>query len=86
MGKKWGVRNSRLWVTHSAQPGPDGKRIVTASDDKTARVWDAATGEEVAVLRGHEGGVRSAAFGPDGKRIVTASDDNTARCLGRRDR
>jgi WD40 repeat protein len=59
---------------------PDGKRIVTTSDDKgTARVWDAATATEIAILRGHEGNVSSAAFSPDGTRIVTASTDNTAR-------
>ena len=33
----------------------------------------------MAVLRGHEGRVNSAAFSPDGSRIVTASGDNTAR-------
>jgi WD40 repeat protein len=33
---------------------PDGSRIVTASADKTARVWDAATGEALIVLRGHD--------------------------------
>jgi hypothetical protein len=49
------------------------------SDDKTARIWDAATGKEITVLRGHEGAVQSAAFSPDGARIVTASDDKTAR-------
>jgi WD40 repeat protein len=63
----------------SAAFNPDGSRIVTASDDKTARIWDAATGQEVAVLRGHEGIVGSAAFSPDGSRIVTASGDKTAR-------
>jgi WD40 repeat protein len=52
---------------------PDGKRIVTTSDDQTARIWDAATGKQIAVLRGHEGTVLSAAFSSDGKRIVTAS-------------
>ena len=58
---------------------PDGSRIVTASEDGTARVWRAdGTGEPV-VLKGHEGGVNSAAFSPDGARIVTASRDNTAR-------
>jgi WD40 repeat protein len=40
---------------------------------------DGATGKEIAVLRGHEGFVNSAAFSPDGTRIVTASFDNTAR-------
>ena len=41
----------------SAAFSPDGTRIVTASDDKTARIWDAATGKELTVLRGHEGDV-----------------------------
>ncbi len=58
---------------------PDGARIVTASQDRTARVWDAATGKEIAVLRGHEDSVYSAAFSPDGARVVTASVDRTAR-------
>ena len=38
----------------SAAFSPDGARIVTASDDRTARIWDAATGAEIAALRGHE--------------------------------
>ena len=62
----------------SAAFSPDGTRIVTASNDKTARVWDAATAKEIAVLRGHEDSVLSAAFSPDGTRIVTASWDKTA--------
>ena len=58
---------------------PDGKHIVTASD-KTARVWDAVTGQPIGgPLKGHEREVNSAAFSPDGKRIVTASWDKTAR-------
>jgi hypothetical protein len=66
------------YVTSSAY-SPDGSRIVTASWDKTARIWDAATGKEITVLRGHEGLLYSAAFSPDGTRIVTASWDKTAR-------
>ena len=66
-------------TVNSAAFSPDGSRIVTASDDKTARIWDAATGKEVAVLRGHEDPVISAAFSRDGSRIVTASQDLTAR-------
>src|SRR6266516_735107 len=58
---------------------PDGKRVVTASDDKTARIWDARSGKSLAVLRGHTDAVVSAAFSPDGKRVVTASEDYTAR-------
>jgi WD40 repeat protein len=63
----------------SAAFSPDGSRIVTASADKTARIWDAATGKGIMVLRGHDEIVNSAAFSPDGSRIVTASDDKTAR-------
>ena len=53
--------------------------MVTASDDRTARIWDAESGKEIAALKGHDNLVRSAAFSGDGKRVVTASDDSTAR-------
>ncbi len=58
---------------------PDGTRIVTASNDKTARIWDAGTGAQLAVLSGHGGSVSSAAYSPDGTRIVTVSADKTVR-------
>ena len=58
---------------------PDGTRVVTASFDKTARIWDVASGTQVGVLEGHKEQVYSARFSPDGKRIVTASWDDTAR-------
>src|SRR6185437_14995280 len=63
----------------SAALSPDGTRIVTASRDKTARIWDAVTGREIAALRGHQDHVTGAAFRFDGSRIVTSSDDGTAR-------
>jgi WD40 repeat protein len=63
----------------SASFSLDGNRIVTASLDRTARVWDAATGRDIAVLKGHELALVSAAFSPDGTRVVTASYDKTAR-------
>src|SRR2546430_6228067 len=58
---------------------PDGQRLVTASDDKTARLWDTISGEPIGEPMKHEGRVYSAQFSPDGQRVVTASDDNTAR-------
>jgi WD40 repeat protein/class 3 adenylate cyclase/tRNA A-37 threonylcarbamoyl transferase component Bud32 len=57
----------------------DGQRIVTASRDSTAKVWDAASGRALLTLKGHTGAVFSAAFSPDGQRIVTGSDDHTAK-------
>ncbi|WP_437734532.1 nSTAND1 domain-containing NTPase [Sorangium sp. So ce1335] len=62
-----------------ARYSSDGKRIVTASWDGTARVWSADGTGEPLVLRGHRDQVRSAEFSNDGKRIVTASWDGTAR-------
>ena len=50
---------------------PQRSRIVTASGDRAARIWDAASGKEIAVLGGR---VNFAAFSPDGSRIVTAGD------------
>jgi len=53
--------------------------VVTASWDKTTRVWDAATGKPLIGALEHQDRVASAAFSPDGTRVVTASYDKTAR-------
>ena len=59
---------------------PDGKRIVSGSDDKTVRLWDADTGQPIGQpLTGHTDAVYSVAFSPDGTRIVSGSADNTVR-------
>jgi hypothetical protein len=58
---------------------PDGQRIVTGSDDHTAKVWDAVSGRELLTLKGHSGWVLEAVFSPDGRRIVTGSQDTTAK-------
>jgi WD40 repeat protein len=63
----------------SAAFSPDGSRVVTASADQTARVWDAATGKPLSLPLAHQAPVASAAFSLDGSRVVTASVDRTAR-------
>jgi WD40 repeat protein len=78
-GKEYPVLRGHSAGVRSAAFSPDGKRIVTASADKTARVWDAEAGKTVAVLEGHAGEVWSAVFNPDGLRVVTTSGDSTAR-------
>lgn len=78
-GTRLAVLTGHSDLVNSASYSPDGSRIVTASDDRTARVWDAHTGAQLLVLSGHGDSVASAAFAPDGRHIVTASNDNTAR-------
>jgi hypothetical protein len=56
----------------------DGKRVVTAFEDNTARISDVVSGKAIAVLKGHTDTVYTAAFSADGKRVVTASTDKTA--------
>ncbi|KAF5332389.1 hypothetical protein D9758_017365 [Tetrapyrgos nigripes] len=58
----------------------DGGRIVSGSDDRTVRIWDAQTGTAIGEpLQGHEDEVLSVAFSPDGARIVSGSYDRTVR-------
>ena len=59
---------------------PDGKLVATGSSDKTARVFEAATGREVSRLA-DQNGVNAVAFSPDGKLVATGSWDNTARVV-----
>jgi WD40 repeat protein len=57
---------------------PDGKTILTGSNDTTARLWDLG-GNVIRVFKGHNHYVNSVAFSPDGKSILTGSSDGTAR-------
>ena len=58
---------------------PDGRRLVTGSQDGTATVWDPADGTQFRTLQGHRRPISAIAFSPDGLRIITGSHDNTAR-------
>jgi WD40 repeat protein len=66
------------WRSSQAAFSPDGRRVVTASRDGTARVWDAATGHPVIRPLLHGGKVWSTVFSPDGRRVLTVNE-GTAR-------
>jgi WD40 repeat protein len=57
---------------------PDGKQVLTGSGDRTAILWDAATGTMLRTFSGYQNNVMSVAFSPDAKSILTASWDKTA--------
>ncbi len=63
----------------SAAYDADGRRVATAGEDHTARVWDAQSGAPLTPPLKHGGPVRHVAFSPDGRLVVTASEDHTAR-------
>ena len=63
------------WVS-SANFSSDGKKIVTASGDKSAKIWDASSGILLADLKGHTDYISSAEFSPDDRKIITASKDH----------
>lgn len=72
------IDNHRAPLTDLAL-SPDGRRALTASLDRTARLWELATGVTVALLEGHPTGVTAARFTDDGARIVTTGSDGSSR-------
>src|SRR5258706_413731 len=73
------------WTGHTAAVesvsySPNGTRVVTGSDDKTIRIWDAESGAVIGEpLTGHTGRVSSVAYSPDGRHIISGSYDRTIR-------
>jgi WD40 repeat protein/type II secretory pathway predicted ATPase ExeA len=58
---------------------PDGKRLASASADKTVQVWDAHSGQTALTFTGHTDVVTSVAWSPDGEQLASASADRTVR-------
>jgi len=65
-------------AVNTAVFSPDGKLILTASSDHTARIYEVSTGKELQVLSNHIDEVNTAVFSPDGKFALTSSRDETA--------
>src|SRR5205807_10511606 len=57
----------------------DGKRVLTSSEDKTLRLWDTRTGQQLRVFEDHTSSFRSAALSQDGKRVLSGSEDKSVR-------
>ena len=77
LGPSYSARLHRL-LSSVADFSAGGKRVLTASHGRV-RIWDAESGNEIAVLQDHDLPVTTAALSADGKRVVTASSDKTAR-------
>ncbi|HYG35989.1 MAG TPA: protein kinase [Clostridia bacterium] len=68
-------RDGVLYATFS----PDASRVVTASEDFTAKVWETATGRQIGLPLRHREQVKAACFTADGKWVATVDADGFAR-------
>ncbi len=66
-------------AVHGVACCPDGRRLASAGDDGTIRLWDVATGRGMPTLEGHHGPVWCVAFSPDGQLLASLGADRTLR-------
>ena len=68
--------NGHKLLIYDVAFSPDGNHLATASDDRTARVWDLTSGQNLLTLRaGHEDSVYAVTFSPDGKSLAIAKGE-----------
>ncbi|MFM6009428.1 MAG: WD40 repeat domain-containing protein, partial [Dolichospermum sp.] len=72
------ITASLRWITAVAIT-PDGKKAISASRDKTLKLWNLQTGQEINTFKGHEDWVTILAISPDGKKAISASRDKTLK-------
>lgn len=77
----WNFAGHLAGVTR-AEFSPDGRFVLTGSNDMTARLWDANTGKLVSILRGHTGALQGMAFSRDGEFMLTTGGDHKTRLWG----
>ncbi|MEA5515299.1 serine/threonine-protein kinase [Nodularia sp. UHCC 0506] len=78
-GKEIAILKSHFQRVNVVAISPDGRTVVSGSDDKTIKIWDLPTGELIRTLRGHSDSIQAIAISPDGKTLVSGSDDHTIR-------
>ena len=60
-------------IVRSVAVSPYGSRIVSGSEDKTIKIWDATNGNCLYTLRGHTKRINTVDFSPDGSKVVSGS-------------
>jgi len=73
------IQRGHLGAVISTSFSPNGKYLVTGGRDKTAKLWEVATGREMRTFQGHTGTVQALCFSPDGNKIATGSTDNNIK-------
>ncbi len=73
------VQTGHTYTVWSVAFSPNGKILASGSGDRTIKLWNVETGQEIKSLTGHSGWVYSAAFSPDGKTLASGSSDNSIK-------